>query len=145
MQMLATPTDLAQLGVNAAALKGIAEPDLLKALSAASARALGYLRRQYFVPLTAWGDDLRQAVCAIAAWLVVSARRGFNPELGGDQALRTNYEDAVAWLRAVAAGEIAPEGLTPRPPGDSGEPSGGGVIVISDGEAAVVTEPRRGW
>ncbi len=139
MAIYATVAELKQLGLAASALTGIPEEDLLKALSAASAKADSYLARRFVVPLPAWGDDLREAVSALAAWRILSARRGFNPDNPGDAVIRTNYLDALAWLEAVSKAQVAP--IMPSPGGGTTTPGAFG----SDGEAFVVTESRRGW
>jgi phage gp36-like protein len=132
MALYATVAELKQLGINAAAFAGIGDSDLLKAISAASARAEGYLRKRYRLPLHEWNDNLTEAVCALAAWRILSARRGFNPKSGSDAAIRTNYEDAIAWLRSVADETLDPPDVKDSTP-------------VEDVGAYVVSEPRREW
>lgn len=128
----ASPSDLARFGVGAAATSGISSADIVAALDAASALAGGYLAKQYSLPLQGWGDDLRRAVCMIAAYDVIGANRGFNPEQGGDVTLRMRYEDAIRWLERVAAGDIEPIGVIDNTAEDEGGP-------LMEGE------PALGW
>lgn len=107
MSQYATTAELAQLGINAASLAGISTGDQDKALSAASAEADSYLAARFSVPLTTWGDDLRAAVCKIAAWTLLS-RRGLNPDDPAAAVYRSNAEDARAWLDRVARGIVTP-------------------------------------
>jgi phage gp36-like protein len=132
--LFASVVDLRTVGINGAALAGIPDADLLRALETASSRASGYLGARYRMPLVRWGDDLREVVCALAAWRILSARRGFNPEAGSDVAIRQNFEDAVRWLTAVARNDIEPQDIVDSSPPDEDE-----------GGAYVVTERRRGW
>jgi phage gp36-like protein len=66
----------------------------------------GYLRQQYKLPLVAWGSDLVQAVCQVAAYRLVCLR-GFNPEADG--LYKDNYDSAVRWLERVSQGLISPD------------------------------------
>ena len=100
----ATPSDLARLGVAAAALSDVPVPDQEAALDAASRLADSYLARRYRLPLVSWGDDLKRAVALIAAYDLIAVR-GFAPE-GADEHLRLRYEDAIRWLEQVAKGEV---------------------------------------
>lgn len=98
-------TDLARLGLRSGALTGVSTGDQDAALEAASDTVDGYLRSRYTLPLSAWGDDLRRAVCTIAAWDILTTR-GFDPSKGGDEAIRLRYEDAIKWCEAVSAGRV---------------------------------------
>lgn len=126
----ATRTQLTQLAIPAAALTGVSTADQDAALEAASDLADGYLRSRYALPLTAWEDDLRRAVCGIAAYDLLT-RRGFRPEDSGEN-VRLRYEDAVRWLKGVADGSISPS-ITDSTPTEE------------EGGLQVDTEARRGW
>lgn len=129
----ATSSDLARLGVGSGATAGIAAGDITAALDAASSLADSYLGAQYTLPLVSWGDDLRRAVCMIAAYDVIAGNRGFNPENGDDTNLRLRYQDALDWLKRLADGSVVPGGVV-----DS-------TADESDGGGAIVTMARRGW
>jgi phage gp36-like protein len=103
----ATRADLANLGLPAGALTGVSTAQQDAALAAAASKADGYLQDRFTLPLTAWGDDLKEAVCHVAAWTLLSSR-GFNPEQGGDASVRTRFEDAIRWLEKIAAGTVTP-------------------------------------
>lgn len=75
-------------------------------------------------------DDLRRAVCCIAAYDLLSVR-GYNPE-GADENLRLRYEDAIRWLKGVASGFIDP-GLIDSTPDEE------------EGGVATAGCARRGW
>ena len=110
----ATTTDLARLGIASAALTGMATPTQEAALEAASVLADGYLRGRYTLPLTAWGEDLTRAVCAIAAWDLLCAR-GFDPNRSGDAAIEARAATATSWLKDVAAGRVRLSGGNTTP------------------------------
>lgn len=78
------------------------------ALDAASTYADAYLDDKFTLPILTPSPDLVVAVCAIAGWNLLRVR-GFNPEDGANVAIRYGYEDAVKWLRDVAAGRITPQ------------------------------------
>lgn len=125
----ATRDDLARLGLPPAVLSAIPVADQDAALEAASDLADSYLRVRYTLPLLSWQDDLRRAVCHIAAYDLL-VRRGFNPT-GADEQVRLRYEDAIRWLERVAQGLLSP------------------AIVDSSAEDLPgpigYTRPKRGW
>lgn len=148
----AEPADLTRLSLPASALTGIATADQEAALNAASDVADSYLGQRFELPLTAWEDDLKRAVCNIAAYDLMS-RRGYAPR-GADTAaednIRLRYKDAIAWLERVAAGKVNPVGVVDAKP----ETSPGGVVrytaqpmASTTNEGAFITgTPRgRGW
>lgn len=134
MPSYATTADLTKLAIPAEALVGIVAADQDAALAAASSLADSYLASRFSLPLTKWGDDLRRAVCLIAAYDLMT-RRGYNPE-GGDANLRLRYDDAIRWLERVADGRIAPA-VT-----DSATST---QTTAGTWGASVKTNPRRGW
>jgi hypothetical protein len=78
------------------------------------------------------GDDLRGAVCKIAAYNLMS-RRGFAPQAGNaDEAFLERYQQAVRWLEMVAAGRAVLSVIDSAP-------------EVNEGGAAVYSEARRGW
>ena len=101
-------SDLEQMGLPGKTLGGLSIEDRGSLLSAASDLASGYFKAQFTMPLLVWGDDLRSAIVDIASWKIMK-RRGFNPEVGADIAIRQGYEDAISWLEDVAKGKVIPE------------------------------------
>ena len=61
-------------------------------------------------------DDLRQAVCAIAAFELIASQVGFNPESGHNMVLVTRKEDAIRWFEQVSRGHVTPAGVVETPP-----------------------------
>ncbi len=105
----ATTTDLARFGLPAAALSGISTAAQEAAIDAASALADSYLRSRYTVPLTSYGVDLTQQVCALAAKTLLTTR-GFDATRANGDAIMQGAEDARTWLRDVSAGRAAVSG-----------------------------------
>lgn len=132
MTRYAERSDLTRFGLPAAALTNVATATQDAALDAASAVADGYLRGRFELPLTAWGDDLRRAICAIASWDLMTAR-GFDPNAGADEVLRQRYEDAIAWLKSIALGHVIPVDVVDATPDED------------DGGTFSVSNARRRW
>ncbi len=107
MTAYATSTDFGRLGLPAAATSNVSPQAITAALDSASRKVDGYLADEFTLPLVTWSDDLREVVCALAAWTVLTTR-GFNPDSPSDAAVRTRYDDAIRWLERVADGKIRP-------------------------------------
>lgn len=106
-QAYATRADLAGVISQAALAHPVTGPDEQdKQLLRAAEFADGYLRQQFKLPLVAWGSDLVQTVCQVAAYRLVCLR-GFNPE--SDGLYKDNFDSAQRWLERVAQGLISPD------------------------------------
>ncbi len=112
----ATTTDLTRFGLPSAALTGVSSTTQEEAISAASALADSYMRSRYSVPLSAYGDDLSQCVCALAAETLLTSR-GLDPSRANGDVIGARADNARAWLRDVAMGRAAVSGgvTTPAP------------------------------
>lgn len=134
MSQYATIAELYLYGAPSTVFGGLASTVLDDALQAASGRvdsALRTHRANSQLPMTAWGADVRQAVCKIAAYEVLSVR-GFNPAAGSDANIRMRYDDAERWIRGIARGEIHLD-VTPA------------LTSASQGSAQVLSNTRRGF
>lgn len=132
----ATRTDLTRFGLPTAALSGVADATQDAALEAASDVADSYMRSRYALPLTGYGDDLKRAVCHIAAWDLLTTR-GYDPNRGGDEAVKLRHDSAMKWLSDVSAGRASVSGgnTTPGPSRPSRVASA----------ASVSSSSKRGW
>lgn len=74
-----------------------------KALQWSSSRANSKIKKRYTLPLISWGDDLRFAVCDIAA-LKLLRFRGFKPGSGANVAVTDASKEAWAWLDEISEG-----------------------------------------
>lgn len=127
-QQLATLANLADLGLDPKAFpSSIDDATKTQHLVSASGKASSYLAKQYTFPLVSWGDDVREAVVAIAVYTLMS-RRGFNPANPGDQAIVKRYDDAIRWLEGVAKGLVEPSDIVDATPTEDA----GGPLVASD-------------
>lgn len=133
MSQYATTDDLTRLGLGGAALASLDSTTRTAALVARSAFADGFLAKRYTLPLSAWGEDLREAIVHLASWDLLS-RRGFDPTAANDAAVQINMERAEAWLTKVARGVIEPQGITDSTPS-----------VTETRSVVVVSRPRRSW
>jgi len=132
MPQYATIDDLAQLGLRKLATAGLTDADLNAALVAASETADSYMRSQFRLPLVSWGADLRRHVAMLAAWDILSAQRGFNPDSPGNDIWLARYEQALSWFKDVSRGIVSPNVVDSTP-------------AKRDGAPRVNTSPRRGW
>jgi phage gp36-like protein len=128
--------DARRLGLGARAFSDEDLGALNSNLDAASGEADGYFANQYTLPLTAWGQDVRAAVCKIAVYEFLSVR-GLSPEPGSpDGNIKDRAKDARAWLKMVGDGTITPTGIsdsTPNTPGTTGV------------QPEVYSSSQRGW
>lgn len=136
MTAYANRTDLTRFGISANALTNVSTEAQDAALEAASRVADSYLRSRYALPLTGYVDDLKRAVCHVAAWDLLTTR-GYDPNRGGDEAVKLRHDTAIAWLKDVCAGRAAVSGgnTTPGPSRPSRVASA----------ASVSSSSKRGW
>jgi phage gp36-like protein len=131
----ADQSDLAQVGVRADVTSGVDSTTLDGILMKRSRFADGYLAAsgRYILPISAWGDDLRLAVCELSAYDALTAVIGMNPDDSANSNWIERKNDAMQWLRDVAAGKVVPVGIVDSTPS------------TSEGGASVSTDCRRGW
>jgi phage gp36-like protein len=135
-QRLAERTDLYRLGIPADVLgSSVRTSDTTTqdaALDSASSYALGKVGNRFKRPLQSWEDDLKGAVCKIAAYDLLCIR-GFNPASGADVNYLERRNQADAWLTSVARQEITPN-----------------IIGAADQSPSfdcpkVLSQPSQGW
>ena len=111
-QALANLADLYRLGISSDVLAQSPRTGdtatQSAALDSASEYALGKIGGRYKRPLVSWSDDLKQAVCKIAAYELLCIR-GFNPAAGADVNILERRNQADGWLTSVARQEISPD------------------------------------
>ena len=102
----ATLEDLYEAGLPPAAIGSVAYTTQQKALLRASRVADAYMRDRYTLPLEAPFDQaLTDAVVKIASYNLM-VRRGYDQSAPGDLAIRMVYDDAIAFLKGVANGQL---------------------------------------
>lgn len=107
MTQYATTTDLANLGLPAAALTNVSADVQNAHLLKTGARMDGYLRSEHTFPFTVpYPDELIECNCVMAAYTILTSARGYNPADVDDQ-FRLRYEDCLTWLRDIGAGRVA--------------------------------------
>jgi phage gp36-like protein len=126
----ASAAEFRSFGLAAAAVAGYTDQQINAFLGLASSKANGYIRARYALPLVTWGDDLKLAVCQIAALLLLT-QRGFDPSNPADLAISKASDDAIRYLEQVAKGVVSINVETTSP---AARPA-----------AFVYSSPRRGW
>lgn len=137
MPTYGTRPDLATHGLPGDWLAGVSDSDQDAALEAASRFADGYLSLQYDLPISVWGRDLTRVVCHIASWDLM-CRQGYDPDTASNKLIRQRYEDALQWLRDVAAGRLSPPEIVDSTPD---VPPPGEPLI----HASVSTRRSRRW
>ena len=116
------------------ALTGFSTPQKQSAIDQSAAVVDSYIGNVATLPLATYGEDIRGAEAKICDYELLS-RRGYNPDGGGDGNVRLRYEDALAWLNAIAKGSarlLAPDNVDASP-------------STYEGGSYVVTRAKRGW
>lgn len=90
-------------GVPLVALESVTTEEVEDAIAKASSHANAHIRAWYALPLTAWGDDLKEAVTDIVSWRLLR-HRGFNPEDKANNAVVMAWKAAEMFLDQVAEG-----------------------------------------
>ncbi len=117
MSSYATVAQFDVYGIRPEALPaGISSDDKTAAIEAASRVADSYLGAQFHLPLSAWGADLSQNVCSIAAYELIASLLVFQPEAAKNEVLTERKEAAIRWLEQVAAGRVRPVGISDTAP-----------------------------
>lgn len=130
-------SDLSTFGTTADALEDV-DPGVQDAcILAASARIDGALKTHGNLPLVDWGMDITRAAAVLAAYDVIVASRGRNPEESGEpDPLLDRYKMVEKWLSDVADGLATTAVYSPAPP-----PADPGSV----GGAFITSNTSRGW
>lgn len=132
LTVYAVPSDIDELGAAGGALAELDDEAKDRALCAATEELDTQLQSGgYTLPITAWGDDVRQHVVDVAVYRLM-CRRGFSPD-GTDSLIVKNYDDAQRWMRRVGTEDMSLAGVV-----DS-------TSSAYDGGAFVVSAAKRGW
>lgn len=128
----ATPADIDALGPAALATESISDEDKDKAAIAVSTEFDDYLNARYTLPLTAWGESLKQHVVNVVAYRLLM-KRGWSPVAPEDEGVRTGFTDALKWLQLVKDERISPADIVDSTPD------------VYDAGGFVVSKAKRGW
>lgn len=129
-QVYCSPHDIGRYGLREQALLDITtQSALADACITVSAEADGYLGGRYVLPLVAWDDDLRAHCARMAARYALDAS-GWQPG-GPDEVVERSFDRAIAWLKRLQAGQLAPPGIVDSTP------------TVFEGGSVVVSRPRR--
>lgn len=136
MATYCTKEELGRYGINREALEKTSETDQDKAIGAASGIIDSYLRSRFTLPLVAFGEDIRMHCAAIAVYILLRTR-GYNPAEPDDDMVQTGYDQAIAWLKDVAANRATPD-VTDSSPGSPAPGARGGAPRVE-------SNSQRGW
>lgn len=127
------PSLLANYGIQANALKRIANDVQNAACVSASRKIDGYISDRYPLPLVAFDYDLVEYASKIAIWDAI-CNIGFNPDDGQDGTIAKNYNDALEFMGRVQrqSANLCVSFNSPATPGAFQNPR-------------VITSPPRGW
>lgn len=125
--------DLAELGIVSGAIASLSSGTRQEALDRASAELDGYLAARFALPLSSpYPTELLRRTVDVAVYLLMR-HRGFNPDAANDQLIVKGYDDAIAWARGVARGEVQVIGALD------------GTSTVGEGAPEVETTDSRGW
>lgn len=150
MAQYASATDLAAVGLPAAALLGISVAQQTQFLSEAGDLIDSFLRAQYQLPIAGglgppntFPGELTRCNITIACYELL-VFRGFNPD-EYDTNWRQKWEDCMAWLKMLASGEVSISPLDDATP----TVNEGAPAVRSNGNprafAGIEPNVTRGW
>jgi phage gp36-like protein len=146
LPIYADVVDYGRFGVNVAALEDLAiEENLAPPLSSASRVMDSYLGKQFNLPLTEWGDDLREC-CAVIAGYTALLVRGLKPdENPEDASIGIRYAWWIDWLKQVAKDEVTPVVTETPEPGGGASGMSAGAAVISNESRQYQDDKGAGW
>lgn len=145
MSSYATTTDLYNLALPAAALPTYIGSVMQQSmLDTCSDIVDSYIGARFRLPLTTPTASVKYAVCALAAYKLLLIR-GYNPEVGKDEAIKSAHDEQIKWLEGVADGSINPPSLDSSPGGVIGGPFTAQVTVDDSGAVSVAAPTLRGW
>lgn len=126
-----TTSGTAPAGVEPSLSASFTDAQRLRFLRMASDFANSLLSKRYTLPITGYGEDLREAICAIAYATAITVR-GYNPD-GPDKMIQLRADARRAWLKMIsdgAANLVGAVDVTPE---------------VEDMVGVVVTAARTGW
>ena len=139
----ASLSDLVNYGITTNALGNLSTLQQTDALTSASAVMDSYFRGRYSLPFTAWGIEVTECCCKIAAYQLMNVR-GYSPASGADINIVNRFNDAIAWLNKVQRQAVHPD-VTPQ---QNQTPAYNQPLVFSYSVVDVnsgARAPSRGW
>lgn len=90
-----------------AAFASIPDQDVLDCLEDATDHAASFTGKHTGKTIVEWDRSFQRAIIAIACFELMT-HRGFKKDQGADNAIVKRADDAEAWLKMVASGEVEP-------------------------------------
>lgn len=116
-----TKEEFFESGLPESFFEDVADATVDGAIAKASSIVDSYLRKRHTLPISNYGQDLKDATCALAAHRIL-VYRGFSVESRADMAIIDASKEARAWLRDVAKGLCEIEGVDATPDLDENGP-----------------------
>lgn len=107
--LYATPSDVTDLALPADSINSVPAPVKALACLSATDEAATYLAGRFTLPITEWTTDLTMHVAMMAGYQIMK-RRGFQPQ-GFDELIVKGRDDAIAYLKMIAANKLYPPGF----------------------------------
>lgn len=102
---LITRQEFYDLGLPGEAVRGASNELIDAGILAASGTATSFLRKRYKPPFTYVGGEVKRVVANLAQYEILS-RHGFRPGSGNEEIAEKRHDDALAWLKLAARGEV---------------------------------------
>ena len=112
MTVYASRADFFLRGIPSTARGRLSDDQIDGALADASAFMDSKFRGRYALPLVAWGPEITQKCCEVAAYYAMQIR-GYNPASGADVNILQRYQLADEWLDKVQRQAAHPD-VTPQ-------------------------------
>ena len=131
MPSYADHDDLVTAGLSASIVDELDPALVERSLARRSSFAEDFVARFYKLPLKKWGASLSIAVAQLAAWDLMSAVVGFNPDDAGNTVWRDRRDEALQTLERLAThGGPGFEDSSPQ---------------LEESAPVIDSEPARGW
>lgn len=127
-----TDAELLALAIPDAAISVVSSTVRDAARKAASDTFSGYAKKRYTLPLTAWADDVKQNVAALATYLAMK-NRGFDPASPSGALIVDAKDNAIAWFLDVSKGNVEPCDIADSTP------------TVDEGAPLVSSDDVAGW
>lgn len=127
----AAPASL-PVGVEPPLSSAITDAQKTRYLQACSDKASSQISKRYALPITGWGEDLIEAVCAMAYAMALDVQ-GYDPKGGQDKRIQDRAADRWKWLQDIGRGDANLVGAVDQTPD------------VEDFVGTVIGPRRTGW
>lgn len=101
-------------------------------LLSSTSKVNSYIKGRYTLPLSKWGDDLREATAILATYGTLSGR-GLFRDAEQQKNLQLQRDQTIKWLEDIRDGKATPDEIVDSTP------------AVNNGSSVLFTRPKRGW